>query len=485
MKLRTTLALSAIAVTITAPAAAQAKAHHHAGKAHHHAAKSGKGLSSAEQLELAQEEISQLQAQLNAIQAKIDQQGSGGTAVAVASQAAAASSQAADASAKADQALAVAETAKDSAAKANKGLDLVSWAGNTQVHGTMFFDASNINQHTAGGPNTSSGTGFNIKRLYLGVDHQFNKVFSASVLTDISNVVGNSATNANTAALNSTATTAQTVVGKGFYVKNAFLQAKIDPALVIRVGAAPLPWIPYVEGQYGHRYVENVITDEYKYGNSADWGVHVLGDLANGLISYQVSAVDGAGYRKVYVTRSVDLEGRISAQYKGAWAAIGGYTGKLGLDTESTNGLPTTFHTATRANAALGYKNSLFNIGGEYFYARNYNSVTNAATEDAARGISAFGNINVTPKWQLFGRYDWVREIAVRGSGKSASSHYFNVGVQWEPVKIVDLSLVYKRDAVTNEGVASIATQNGTIGGTTLGTDGTYDEIGIFGQVKF
>jgi hypothetical protein len=65
--------------------------------------------------------------------------------------------------------------------------------------------------------------------------------------------------------------------------------------------------------------------------------------------------------------------------------------------------------------------------------------------------------------------------------------HYFNVGLQWEPVKIVDLALVYKREAVDN---GTIGTQNGTIGGanptgTLVGGRGTYDEVGLFGQLRF
>ena len=32
-----------------------------------------------------------------------------------------------------------------------------------------------------------------------------------------------------------------------------------------------------MEGVYGYRYVENTLVDRIKFGNSADWGVHVLG----------------------------------------------------------------------------------------------------------------------------------------------------------------------------------------------------------------
>ncbi len=38
------------------------------------------------------------------------------------------------------------------------------------------------------------------------------------------------------------------------FIKKAYLQAKYDPAFTIRLGAADLPWVPFVEGIYGYRY---------------------------------------------------------------------------------------------------------------------------------------------------------------------------------------------------------------------------------------
>jgi hypothetical protein len=293
-------------------------------------------------------------------------------------------------------------------------------------------------------------------------------------------------------------------------VKNAFLQAKLDPALVIRAGAAPLPWVPYIENQYGFRHIENETLDRLNYGTTADWGIHVLGDLAGGLISYQISAIDGGGYRNVKVTKTVDLEGRLSAQYDGFWAAVGGYTGKRANDVQTLTGaaFPTTFRTAKRGDAAAGYKTKLFNVGGEVFYAKNWNNVTvnpvNATTlvpiaysQDSARGYSVFGNINITPKWTAFGRYDFNEPNHITDPG--LKDHYFNVGLQWEPVKIVDIALVYKRETArggavsTTDGVIgcatsatanSFATTAALVSGTCLG-NGTYDEFGLWGQFKF
>ena len=180
-------------------------------------------------------------------------------------------------------------------------------------------------------------------------------------------------------------------------------------------------------------------------------------------------------------------------------------TGKLGKDTQALTGAatPTTFYTAKRYNAAVGYKAGAINLGAEYFYAKDYNNVTvnpatNALSQDSARGLSVFGNYNFTPKWSIFGRYDYVQPNYI--TDNALHDHYLNVGLQWEPVKIVDITLAYKREVV--EGGA-ISTSNGVIGCTTSATaasfatvaaataadcgasNGTYDEVGLFGQIKF
>jgi hypothetical protein len=57
--------------------------------------------------------------------------------------------------------------------------------------------------------------------------------------------------------------------------------------------------------------------------------------------------------------------------------------------------------------------------------------------------------------------------------------HYFNVGVDYKPIAPLDFALVYKRDRANN---GFISTSNGNIGGLDRGT---YDEIGLFGQLVF
>ena len=82
-----------------------------------------------------------------------------------------------------------------------------------------------------------------------------------------------------------------------------------------------------------------------------------------------------------------------------------------------------------------------------------------------------------TPTVALFGRYDCVKPS--KDLRPALKDHYFNVGLNYKPLKELDLALVYKRDRANN---GTISTSNGTIGGA---DEGTYDEVGIFGQLAF
>ncbi len=343
------------------------------------------------------------------------------------------------------------------------------WWDNTSISGRMYFDITNVNNKNNGVASTGNGTSFDIKRFYLGVDHKFNDTFSANLTTDFTYDSGAGATQ--------------------IYIKKAYLQAKYDDRLIVRVGSADLPWVPYVEDTYGYRYVENVLLDRVKFGTSADWGVHVLGKFYDGLLAYQFSVVNGSGYKKpgfvglVNRTNQVDVEGRVSLNYEGFQLAVGGYDGKLG----AAHG--TARQTASRFDALAAYTANGLRVGVEYFAASNYSyggGTSSATTTTSGYGYSPFASYQFDPEWSVFGRYDYVRPYndAALTTLKAFHNNYFDVGVEYTPVKIVNLALVYKHDAGSN---GFIGDQNGTIGGSAYatGNNGTYSEIGLWGQLRW
>ena len=358
----------------------------------------------------------------------------------------------------ATQAAQAADVAKVSAAVPAKPA-APGWWGDTKISGKAYFNVSSIDQKSDGADSGQNGVQTELKRFYLGVDHKFSDVFSANLTTDFR--------------YNSNGTSKDVLI----YVKKAFLQAKLSDAFFVRVGSADLPWVPFVENLYGYRFVENTLIDRTKFGTSADWGVHVGGTLANGLVSYAGSAINGAGYKTLSrSSNTVDLEGRLSVNpIREVTLGVGAYSGKLG---KSADNLPETAtpHRATRFTAVAAYTGKRARAGVEYFTAKNWNNVTTIAG-DKANGWSAFASYAFTPKVGVFGRYDWVKPS--KDINPALKDRYFNVGVDYKPIPPLDLALVYKRERANN---GFLSTSNGTIGGL---DEGTYDEVGLFGQFAF
>ncbi len=345
------------------------------------------------------------------------------------------------------------------AADVAKATPKPNWSGDTKVGATVFADLTNISQSPS--PNNKNGTGEDIKRAYLTVDHKFDDIWSASLTADFA---------PNGAAFHGGSLQGTEVV------KKAYIQAKVfGDALVVRGGAADMPWIPFAESVYGYRFVEKTIADLQKDGNSADTGVNASGALANGLLGYSVSVVDGAGYKNDIRSKGMDVEGRVNLNWNGFVGAVGGYSGKLSNDYQA---IPDpTFHTAQRQDALVAFVNPMFRVGLEYFNETNWTQTTSVAT-DKGHGYSGFGSFNLTPQFSVFGRYDTSKPSQSLHSTETIN--YFNLGLNYEPVKVIDLALVYKREEAKGSG--SI---NFTDGNTSFTAPGHYDEVGVFAQYKF
>jgi hypothetical protein len=405
---------------------------------HHKAAKAGKATVTAD-------EVAQLKAQLAALQEKVDELQAQSSAQ---NEAQSETAQAVQ-QVQAKQAT-VAAAPSDALSKRVDALDKL--VNNTTVSGTMFFDFSNIDQKNSDtGKTNSSGTGFDVKRFYLSVNHKFNDIWSANLTTDFQY--------------------SSTVGATELFVKKAYVQGKFDDAFVVRAGSADMPWIPFVENYYGFRYVDNTLTDRLKYANSADWGINVGGDLgSNKMFNYSVSAVNGGGYKNPSRTDGMDFEGRVGfVPFKGFIVALGGYSGHRGQETENVDAP----HTAQRGDLMIAYANDTFRLGGEYFTAKNWNNVLTPAS-DKADGYSFWGSIALNDEWSLFARYDNAKLSKDLDSGKK--DVYYNAGIQYQVTKGFRLAGVYRHETAdaTVATPAPLHVQNVKT-----------NEIGIFGELKY
>lgn len=327
--------------------------------------------------------------------------------------------------------------------------------------GAKFYGDMTYNHTTGNNPGVgnhqvgNSGVGADVKRFYFEVGHNFNDVWSLHLTTDF----------------NYSSTDKNTQV----FIKTAYVQAAFSPLATVQLGSANMPWIPYDEGLYGFRYVENTLIDRLGFGHSADWGAHLVGK--DGIFSYNLAVVNGGGYHNPTRGKSVDFGGRLSAvPLPGLNLAVGGYVGKLGHNTAGGSSTP---HTAKRLDLIAAYVRPAYRLGFEYFKAYDWNTVTSTSS-DNGYGLSAWGAVSPMHSITVFARFDYAKPSQNLQPG--LTDYYFNVGVQKKVYKGVDLALVFKHEKW----------ENGTAGGgwKTSETPGgfqnlDYNEVGLFTQVKF
>lgn len=365
-------------------------------------------------------------------------------------------------------------------------------APNTTVGAQAFFDFSNIANKSNDVDVAPTGTGFDVKRGYLIVGHSFNDMWFADMTTNLQY---------------SSSTTAGSGGVTEVYIKNLYLQGQFNDLFNVRLGDYESPWVPMVERLYQYRWIERTQTDRLGFASTSDWGINAGGAItvqrgSGAGFNYSVSAVNGAGYKNPTRSKYVDVEGRIALiPVTGLTIALGGYSGHLGQVNASNENYPT--NTATRFDVAIGYTIAGFNIGGEYFTAKNYktaNSVTGAfdtsavvaaaatgkVPSDKADGESLWASYNFMPRYSLFARYDSAN--LSKDVVPNLKDSYWNFGVTYKPITNLDLGIVYKGEKVTNGSTnVSGANANGslTIGGTSTTTTGQFREIGVYTAWKF
>ena len=381
---------------------------------------------------------------------------------------------------------------------------------NTTVGGEVFADFGRItlqNETGTGGAKVDSaptGTGFDVKRFYLIVDHKFNNVWSADLTTDAQFSTASTTTVSTPGGGTATALTNQNTSGgvTEVMIKKLYLEGAFDKAFVLHIGAYTSPWAPFVESVYGYRYVEKTSLDRLGFANTADWGINATGTFGQNLVNYSVSVVDGAGYKNPTRTKDVDVEGRVGVNATD-WLTLGAgfYNGHLGQITAANENFPR--NTATRYDFLAGIHIVGIHVGGEWYQAKNYktvnslaastfgtSSIVNTATvgpiSDKATGFSSWLSYDFNDQWQVFSRYDDAKLSA--NVNPNLRDEYYNIGAVYKPIKPIDIALVYKNEKVehgNNSISGGDANGSYTIGGSSNGRYGWFSEYGVYVHWKF
>lgn len=352
-------------------------------------------------------------------------------------------------------------------------------AGDTTLGGTMFVDFTSVNNQVSGADTDPNGIGLDVKRAYLIFNHTFDDVWSVNVTTDFNfpklSVTGTGTDSTGAPVpVSSSGNAPETQV----FIKKAYVQGKFSDMATLRLGASDMPWIPYAEGIYGYRFVENTLIDRSEiggigsFGNSADWGVNLNG--GSGVFSYSASLVNGGGYKNPTRSKTMDFEGRVSfVPVDGLNIAVGYYTGELGQDTEANQNAATaggvTKNTATRTDALVAWKANGLTAGLEYFTADDFGSkLIFNNTEDKADGYSVFASFDFPgTDWGVFGRYDNIKPR--KDTNSSLQDKYYNAGVSLKSNKNITWAFAYKSEKLSDDAA----------------TDVKFDEFGVWAQIKF
>ena len=298
-----------------------------------------------------------------------------------------------------------------------------------------------------------SGVGVDVKRTYFTFTHQFDKTWSAVFQSDIGD---------------------QGARRYDVFVKKAYVQAQITPMAAFRLGSADTAWIPYVEGVYGLRYVEQTITDHLSFGASADWGFHITG--TSPLWGYQISAENGRGFSnptrsKIGRLRGPGLlhpgQGPEPRRRRLQRQARPGHRRRSGQAHRHPPGRPGRL----RHRSLQGRRRVLPGQELEQRHHRRHRQV---------RRLLRLGAGQRQPEVAVFARYDNANPS--KDLKPNLEFTYYNAGLQWTLNKSFAASLVYKFAEVKG---GTQGTGNGTIGSTVASSKGKYNEIGIFTVYNF
>jgi hypothetical protein len=281
---------------------------------------------------------------------------------------------------------------------------------------------------------------FNLERAYLGYKYDFAKNLSGRVIFDIAY---DNTTKAFTA-----------------YAKNAYMEWAVLPELKLSFGMIPLKHFDLQDKFWGYRYIMKTYTDEYGMGTTADLGLSAELPL-NDFIAFNIYAVNGEGFRGIQDNFGVHKYGA-NATIKPAAGFIARLhydmvTNKYQrIDTVNNSPVVTILDSPTISvlSAFVGYEQKdLFRVGVEYNFMNNATGYRAPAEDHTSGGISVFGTYIFNPKFEIFARYDYLnKEMPLpygppqqpieRWDYKKGS--LIMGGVQYKPVKNVNLSLNYR-----------------------------------------
>jgi len=312
----------------------------------------------------------------------------------------------------------------------------------------VFLDGTQ-KETLADGITTARTKGFNLGRAYLTAKYYFNSDWMMRITTDVVQEKGLAKKKTNV------------------FLKYAYLEGKLyGKAAVLRAGVSHNPWIDYEQGLWKHRYFTKVTSDEFKYDDSADIGVGLKGKLADGMVKYWATAVNGGGYGNLAQSNAIDYKVRVGIYpLKGLTFDVAYNTGFRGKKAFNAALLKQTMY-----QVMLTYGTHDFRVGGNWINNEDKVSKNIKATTYALWGWAKVGaGFGVTGRWEQEKSFKYTTGIA--GTVEQKRTRYV-VGVDYSPVKHVVFTAGYIDDKTKAKGHV-------------LGKTAETKQIGLWSQFKY
>lgn len=259
--------------------------------------------------------------------------------------------------------------------------------------------------------NNYQGIDCSISRAYLGYRYKFSREWSASVIGDFA--------------------ADRDLSGHYYpYLKNAFFSYS-PGKFSLSAGLINLFQFELVQSYWGHRYVEKTLQDFFGLGNSADVGVRASYEFSP-LFMAESSITNGFGFKHITSSRhpqySLAFNFTPDKFVMRVYGDVKPYSEKDNITVnEGYEG-----GSQWTAQTFIGYKDTGWRGGIEYVHQEN-NKFNKG---HLVNGLSCFGSMDLTSKWSLFARADYVHHSDFYISNAT----YLLAGFDYKPIKYISLS---------------------------------------------
>jgi hypothetical protein len=216
------------------------------------------------------------------------------------------------------------------------------------------------------------------------------------------------------------------------FVKHAYIEARELglPGVKVRAGMIETAWSPYYDNLWGNRYLAEAFAKNAGLVETADLGVGLWGKHEKGLVEWNVSLVNGEGFKKLEDDKGKQVMGRVTVDPLAKTdkmhlpiAVYGHYNRDAAADTDTVTTL-----------GGAGFEIPRLLVWGEFAY----------TTTNGTDGMGYGATLNPRlPKYAgLVARYEhWDADTAASGDAWDSVI----AGVEKDFLEKVSLGVMYER----------------------------------------